>query len=126
MTSARRTRALFAVLLLLCLAPAVPSSAQDKKHEAQLRTVRGAVVDPGDNPLSSAVVYLKNLKTLEVKTYISEDTGQYRFSGLDSNVDYQVRAEHGELTSAPHTVSSFDSRKEIVITLKVNKKKSGK
>lgn len=89
----------------------------------ELRTVRGTVVDKSENPMSSAVVYLKNVRTLTVKTYISNNSGEYRFSGLDPNVDYEIHAERDNLTSNNRTVSSFDSRKDIVITLKVDKEK---
>ncbi len=113
------------VPLLLALVAGF-AAAQDQKRESQLRTVRGAVVDRQDNPIASGVVYLKNMRTLTVKTYITDEAGQYRFSGLDPNVDYEIHAEQGDATSAKHTISSFDSRKEIVINLKVDKKKSEK
>ena len=105
-------------LLLLALF-ALPSWAQ----QAELRTVRGAVLDKGENPIASAVVYLKNVRTLAVKTYISDKAGEYRFSGLDPNVDYEVHAETDNMTSNTRTVSSFDTRKDIVISLKVDKEK---
>jgi protocatechuate 3,4-dioxygenase beta subunit len=111
-------------LVLLSLANI--AAAQDKKHETQLRTVRGTVIDRDENPIPAGVIYLKNLKSLAVKTYIADDTGHYRFSGLDPNVDYEVHAEHHNLTSAKHTISSLDNRKEIVITLKVDKEKKQK
>lgn len=111
------------VMVLLAVASV---AARDAKRESQLRTVRGTVVDKQDNPIASGVVYLKNLRTLTVKTYIADDSGHYRFSGLDPNVDYEIHAEHGDFTSAKRTISSFDSRKEIVIVLKVDKKKGEK
>ncbi len=113
------------IVPLLMLLVAFTAAAQEKR-DSQLRTVRGEVLDKDDNAVASAVVYLKNLRTLTVKTYISDDAGRYRFSGLDPNVDYEVHAEHGDRTSGKRTVSSFDSRKEIVINLKVDKRKSGK
>ena len=112
-------------ILLVALAVA-GASAGDQKRESQLRTVLGTVVDKQDAPLSSSVVYLKNLRTMTVKTHIADDTGRYRFSGLDPNVDYEIYAEHQDLVSAKRTISSLDSRKEIVINLKVDKKKSEK
>lgn len=99
--------------------------AQGKRGESQLRTVRGQVVDKDDNPLGSAVVYMKNTKTMTVKTYIADETGQYRFSGLDPNVDYEIHAEHQSSSSGKKTISTYDSRKEIVLNLKVDKKKEG-
>jgi hypothetical protein len=91
--------------------------------QTELRTVRGTVMDKDENPLPSAIVHLKNVRTLTVRTYISDSSGQYRFSGLDPNVDYEIHAERDNLTSNNRTVSSFDSRKEIVIPLKVDKEK---
>ncbi len=114
------------MVFVVLVALAATAAAQDKKGESQLRTVRGTVVDKQDNPIVSAVVYLKNLRTQSVKTYISDDTGHYRFSGLDPNLDYEIHAEHGDLTSGKRTISIFDSRKEIVVQLKVDKKKGGK
>jgi hypothetical protein len=91
--------------------------------QSELRTVHGAVLDKGENPVSSAVVYLKNVRTLAVRTYISDRSGEYRFSGLDPNVDYEVHAESESLSSNTRTISSFDSRKEIVISLKLDREK---
>jgi Carboxypeptidase regulatory-like domain len=91
--------------------------------QSELRTVRGAVLDKAENPVASAVVYLKNVRTLAVKTYISDRSGEYRFSGLDPNVDYEVHAESESMTSNTRTVSSLDSRKDIVISLKLDKEK---
>jgi len=113
-----RSLAAFPVLLLLVLL-AWPAWAQ----QSELRTVRGAVLDKAENPVSSAVVYLKNVRTLAVRTYISDRAGEYRFSGLDPNVDYEVHAESESMSSNTRTVSNFDSRKDIVISLKLDKEK---
>ena len=116
---------IFLVALLL-VGVAAAGAPQDKKRESQLRTVRGTVTDKEENPIPTSVVYLKNSKTQGVKTYIADDAGRYRFSGLDPNVDYEIHAEHQGMSSAKRTISSFDSRKEIAIQLKVDKKKSEK
>jgi hypothetical protein len=95
-------------------------AAQDR---SQLRTVRGSVVDKEENPTPRAIVYLKNLQTLTIRTYIADGEGKYRFSGLDRNVDYEIHAEHQDSASSRRTVSSFDNRNEIVITLKLDRKR---
>src|SRR3984893_8464659 len=74
--------------------------------QSELRTVRGAVLDKSENPVVSAVVYLKNVRTLTIKTYISDRSGEYRFSGLDPNVDYELHAENDSFSSNTRTVSS--------------------
>lgn len=113
-TNLRPLGALFLFALL-----ALPVGAR----QSELRTVRGAVLDKAENPVVSAVVYLKNIRTLAVKTYISDQSGEYRFSGLDPNVDYEIHAESENMASNTRTVSSFDSRKDIVISLKLDKAK---
>ena len=105
--------------MTIMLAP-VPGDAQ---RHTELRTVRGTVVDRSGTPVASAVVYLKNIRTLTVKTYISEHSGQYHFSGLNPNTDYEVHAERGSQTSRTHTISSLDSRKEFVVSLKLDREK---
>jgi len=116
----------FCAALLMVLLAAAAAAAPADKRESQLRTVRGTVVDKQDDIIPTARVYLKNMRTLSVKTYITDDAGHYRFSGLDPNVDYEIHAEHQDMTSANRTLSSFDSRKEIVLNLKVDKKKAEK
>lgn len=116
----------FSLSLILALACAVSVSAharQDQK-EPELRTVHGSVVDKDENPVASSVVYLKNVKTQGVKTYIADETGEYRFSGLDPNVDYEIHAEHNDLTSSVRTISSYDSRRDINLVLKLAHKKN--
>jgi hypothetical protein len=102
---------------------AVTLSAQDKKREAQLRTVRGVVADKSDNPISGSVVFLKNTRTNSVRSSYTDDTGNYRFSGLDPNADYELHAEKDGAKSPTRTVSSFESRKDIVLNLKIDRKK---
>jgi len=118
-----------AAVLLLGFLVATPVRAQDeskaqKKAEAQLKVLHGSVIDKSENPVPSGVVYLKNVKSQAVKTYIADESGNYRFSGLDPNVDYEIHAEHDDMTSSIRTVSSFDSRRDIEVTLKLSKKKS--
>jgi hypothetical protein len=112
-----------AVLFVLWMAS---GSLRAQNGAAGLRSVSGTVVDKDEKPVGTAVVYLKNTRNLTIRTYISSDKGEYHFSGLDPNADYEIHAEHGEFTSANHTVSSLESRKELVVTLKMNKEKEKK
>jgi hypothetical protein len=114
----------FCCLAVVFLIFANIALAQDKKREAQLRTVRGVVLDKSDSPVASSVVFLKNTRTNSVRSSYTDDTGSYRFSGLDPNTDYELHAEKEGAKSQTRTVSSFDSRKDIVLNLKMDKKKS--
>jgi len=113
---------LFCVSMLLIVT--APTLAQGSKKEAQLRTVRGVVSDKSEKPIRNAVVFLKNLRTNTVISHFTDDEGDYRFSGLDPNVDYELSAEFDGEKSAVRSVSPLDSRKEITLNLKVDRKKS--
>jgi hypothetical protein len=115
-----RWRMLGVTMLAVCLAAGAWAQSASQR---QLRTVKGQVVDKDDNPAGSSIVYLKNTKTQIIRTHIVESTGQYRFSGLDPNVDYEIHAENDSAASARKTISSLDGRREITINLKLDKKK---
>jgi len=114
----------FAVAAMFTIASMSPVVARQK--DSQVRTVHGGVLDKSDNIVNGGVVYLQNKKTQVIRTYISDEDGQYTFSGLDPNVDYDIHAELNGLTSITKTISSFDARKEIVLTLKLDRKKADK
>lgn len=120
----RRMRLLSISVVLLFLASIAGAQAPDAKHEAQLRTVHGVVMDKSESPIPSGVVFLKNTRTNAIRSYISDEQGNYRFSGLDPNTDYEVHAEKDGAQSPTRTVSSFDSKKDINLNLKIDKKKS--
>ncbi|HTQ59707.1 MAG TPA: carboxypeptidase-like regulatory domain-containing protein [Candidatus Solibacter sp.] len=115
-------RFLFVLVILACATATV--AAQDAQRESQLRTVHGVVLDKSENLVSESVVFLKNTRTNVVRSSYTDTTGKYRFSGLDPNADYEIHAEKGGNKSATHTVSSYDSRKDITLNLKIEKKKS--
>jgi len=119
-------RRLAPLMLLLMVFTATALFAQGKGHDSELRTVRGTVVDKQETPVDSAVVYLKNVRTQDITTHISDKEGQFRFSGLDLNADYEIHAEHEGWASATRSISNFDNRKEFVLTLKLDRKKSDK
>jgi protocatechuate 3,4-dioxygenase beta subunit len=91
----------------------------DRPAKDAPRTLTGRVHGSQDQPIPNAVVYLKNTKTLVVKTYITEPDGVYRFPALSPNVDYEVHAEHEGARSDTKTLSAFDSRKQAIINLKI-------
>ena len=93
------------------------------KDRDQSRTLTGTVVDKEENPLSGSVVYLKNTKTLAVKSFIADESGGFRFTALSPNADYEVYAEFNGQRSSTKTLSSFDSRPSVQLQLKIDVKK---
>jgi len=114
----RRSMTLFAAALLcacLCFAQS------KKKGDEEGRTVQGVVSAPDDTPIAGAVVYLKNTKNLQVRSFITQPNGSYFFHGLSPDVDYELRAENKGASSPTRTLSSFDSRKSASLDLKIKK-----
>jgi hypothetical protein len=107
--------------LLLGLAIAAAPSSAIAQQQAQ-RVVQGKVEDKADAPIKGAVVYLKDGRTLAVKSYLTADDGSYRFGQLAQNIDYQVWAEYpaGGKKSAVKSISSFDTKTEFNISLKID------
>jgi hypothetical protein len=85
------------------------------------RVVQGKVVDGANAPIKGAVIYLKDSRTLAVKSFFSDDEGGYRFGQLSQNSDYEIWAEYNGKKSAVKTISSFDSKNLFNINLKIDK-----
>jgi Carboxypeptidase regulatory-like domain len=85
------------------------------------RVVQGKVVDADNAPIKGAVVYLKDSRSLAVKSFFSDDQGGYRFGQLSPNTDYEIWAESNGKKSAVKTISSFDSKSQFNINLKIDK-----
>ena len=106
--------------MLAMAMPVSPTPAIFAQQQTQ-RIVQGKVVDKSDAGLKGATVYLKDAHTLSVKSYIASDDGSYRFGQLVQNTDYEVWAEIGGKKSSVKNISSFDTRNEFNITLKIDK-----
>jgi hypothetical protein len=109
------------LLLVASVAPQPQSLAQSLAQS--VRVAQGIVLGSDDQPQANAVVYLQNQKTQEVRTYITEADGHYRFGQLSSDADYQLWAEYKGRKSKTRTISSFDSKKEFNFNLKIETQK---
>ncbi len=105
------------VLVAFC---ALGNASPDKKEKVVGRLLFGKVLDPQDNPLPDAVVYVTNTRNRTVKTYIVGPDGTYRFPALSSAVDYEVYAQFKGHKSDTKSVSQFDDRSQVYLDLKVD------
>ena len=117
-TMSFRNASLIAGALLLAFS-ITAHAAPDKKDKAAGRLLSGKVLDLQDNPVANSVVYLTNLRTHAVKTYIVGSEGTYRFPGL-STMDYEVYAQYNGHKSDTKSVSQFDDRSQVYIDLKID------
>ncbi len=115
-------RTVVALLLIASVPLAVAQKKKKGDDQGNTRSVQGLVTSPDDTPLNGAVVQLKNTKTLQIRSFITKEDGLYYFHGLSPDIDYQLKADYQGASSPPKTLSSFDSRKEAVLNLKLNKK----
>lgn len=113
------------VCLALAIAPGFILSGQSRKEkaeEAAKRSVEGVVTDAADQISEGAIVQLKDLKTLQVRSYVTKKDGRYHFFGLSANIDYELKAEFQGQVSKTRTLSVFDARKKAIMDLKMEKK----
>lgn len=111
---------LVAVSILLLGVALSTAAVASNKNAPTSRTLSGMVTDRGGTPVPDAVVYLKDTKTLAVKSYITGKDGSFRFPALSTNIDYEVYAQLNGRRSDTKTLSSFDSRPQAVINLKID------
>lgn len=110
-----------AISLALLLASGAVLAQKPKKGEDLTRSVQGTVTTENGTPAAGAEVQLKNTKNLQIRSYVTQKEGTYFFHGLSPDVDYEVKAQFEGVWSPVKTVSSFDSRKDVTLDLKVKK-----
>lgn len=84
-----------------------------------MRTVSGTVWNASSQPVSGAIVFLKNTKTKAIRSYDSTADGHFHFAQVDMSVDFDLWAEKDGRKSATKTVSSWDARKDFITDLKL-------
>jgi hypothetical protein len=64
-----------------------------------------------------AVVQIKNTRTLQIRSFITQKDGSFHFVGLNPDIDYEIFARYRGRTSSTKTVSQFDSSEIVEIEL---------
>lgn len=96
---------------------------KEKDEEKRARTVHGVIRDQDENGVEGAIVQLKDMKSLQVRSFITKEGGEYRFNGLSPTVEYQLKADRPGSSSGTKTISVYDARKDLTINLKLEPKK---
>jgi hypothetical protein len=117
---------LLATALLFCNGAHLSAQPGKPPRDPNFRNLTGTVFLPGGEPAVGAIVKLRNLKTLQILSYITQEDGRYQFNNLSTTIDYEVRAEYEELVSKKRGLSVFDQRAQAVIDLKLAERKKPK
>lgn len=118
-----RVLSILAIALLLSSGLlAQKKTKEERREEANSRTVQGLITGADEKPIVGAVVQLKDMRSLQVRSFITQDDGTYHFSGLKGDIEYQLTAKSGDASAGPKTLSIFDSRKEAILNFKLDKK----
>lgn len=83
------------------------------------RVVMGAVVDANSAPVVGATVFLKDLKSKNIRSFTSVAKGQFRFASVNMAEDHELWAEKDGKKSAVKTISTWEARKEVEVELKL-------
>jgi hypothetical protein len=89
------------------------------EKESNTRIIDGTVKDASDNPLADAIVQLKNTKTSSVVDFATKDDGKYVFRDLPMDINFELLAKHGDLTTPVKKVSVYDTRKHVIVNFQV-------
>lgn len=123
MTLARRTTLLLSLFALLASGMQWTNQKKEKGRDPNIRNVTGVVTLPDGNPAAGAVVQLKNLKTLQIRSFITREDGKYQFQNLSTSIDYELTATYNDLVSPKRTLTIFDTRLDAVVNLKLERKR---
>jgi hypothetical protein len=88
-------------------------------QNVKFKTLDGKVLGNGDAPLGSAIVYLQDSRSNNIRTFIATEDGSYRFGQIAPDLDYTVWAKYKNANSPTKTISAYDSRRQLTIDLHI-------
>ena len=71
--------------------------------------------------LSLSLAACKDTKTLQIRSFIADGQGNYHFTGLSPNEDYELRAEHEGKSSGTRRLDVFNTKHVATINLQLKK-----
>jgi hypothetical protein len=110
-----------AFIAIVVLSASLAAQENKKNEDNTTRMVQGLVTNAAKEPVAQAVVQLKNTKTLQIRSFITQEDGKYHFAGLGTDVEYQLKADRDGESTSWKTLSVFSSKKIAVINLKLKK-----
>jgi hypothetical protein len=107
--------ALGAVLLPMAGGGATAAYAQNFGQ----RVVNGVVQNADGAVLSGATVFLRGTKNKAIRSFTTTADGHFRFAQVNMDDDSDLWAEKDGKKSAVKSISSWDTRKEVSVELRI-------
>ncbi|WP_321474168.1 carboxypeptidase-like regulatory domain-containing protein [uncultured Paludibaculum sp.] len=120
----RRFFVLLPLLAMSLFAFQFTNQKKSKRRDPNVRNVEGVVTQVDGTPAVGAVVQLKNMQSLAVKSFITQDGGKYQFQNLSTHTDYELKADWKEFASPTRALTIFDTRLDAILNLKLEPKKA--
>ena len=95
----------------------VPSQAQYTRSPE--RAITGTVQDASHEPLRGAVVQMEEAGSLVIRSYVTDEKGEYHFRNVSSNSDFTLWATFRGNKSKTFPISKFDHKPDRVIALEI-------
>lgn len=110
---------LFALTAAVLAAFQWSNEKKGKPRDANFRDVHGVVTLPDGSPAERAVVELKDMRTKQVRSYITQTDGKYIYTHLSVKVDFELVARYKGMSSARRSLTIFDTRIDPVMNLQL-------
>lgn len=111
-----RIAQVLALLAISLVALAMVATAQSQDG---LRAVEGTVQDSSGQPVNGAIVQLKDMKTLQIRSFITRENGSYVFQGIKKSTEYELKAKFKDRESKARLLTIFDDRQRATVDLKL-------
>lgn len=102
------------------LAPLVLAGTYGAQQSRPLRVVRGIVTDPKGTPLNGVSVRLKNLQSLQIRSYITQEDGAYRFTNVAVGAEYEISAHLKGRRSDVKAIRWYEDGKDLEMSLVID------
>jgi hypothetical protein len=83
------------------------------------RTITGTVQDASREPLRGAVVQMEEAGALVIRSYVTDERGEYHFRNVSSNADFTLWATFRGNKSKTFSISKFDHKLDRAIPLEI-------
>lgn len=111
--------------ILPALAILLPCAALAATHSKKVKPAvdiiaSGKVISSNKAPAADAIVYLEDPQSMAIKSYLTGQNGEFHFTDLAPQTDYEVWAEQNGAESKHKFISKFSSHTHFAFTLKLD------